>query len=175
MSAPSVKLGDPEAQRIAQNVIQREAHALDEQCWNEWLDLYTESAVFWLPAWVDEHRTTQDVDREMSHIYHRSRLELSERVRRVTSNKSASALPLPRTAHLVGPPLIVRNEAGSLIAKSSAVVNIFHPVSMRHHVTASRYEHRLKLDGRLDAWFIESKKITMINSCMPSVIDFYSI
>lgn len=169
-----VSRGDDSFEAIAQQVILREANAIDTQQWNEWLSLYVEDAVFWLPAWLDEHRITSNIDQEMSHIYHDSRLEMSERVMRITSNKSASALPLPRTMHLIGPPLITKSDGSEITARSNAIVHIYDPRSMKHHVTASRYEHQLRRNDE-GAWLIKSKKIILINDCMPSVIDFYSI
>ena len=34
--------------------LSREAMLLDTGDWDDWLDLYTEDAIFWMPAWRDE-------------------------------------------------------------------------------------------------------------------------
>ena len=53
---------------------------LDRRCWREWLDLYSEDSVFWMPAWLDEDTTTSDPDAELSHIYYKGRHNLEDRV-----------------------------------------------------------------------------------------------
>lgn len=159
---------------VAQNLLLREASALDTQQWDEWLALYTEDAIFWLPAWLDEYQTTSNVDQSMSYMYHESRLELSERVARITSNKSATAMPLPRTMHLVSAPFIAMLDNNEMMARSNSAVHVYDTRAMRHHITASRYEHILKRNAN-ETWQIKSKKIILINDCMPSVIDFYAV
>ena len=42
----------PEISRAeAENLLYREAALLDEGSWDDWLALFTEDAVFWMPAW----------------------------------------------------------------------------------------------------------------------------
>src|SRR6202050_3391122 len=60
-----------------------------------------EDAVYWLPAWRDEYETTTDPQTEVSLIYHHTRLGLEERIARIESRKSITALPLPRTSHQI--------------------------------------------------------------------------
>jgi hypothetical protein len=40
-------------------IVTNKALHLDAQRWDDWLALYTEDAVFWLPAWTDEHRLAE--------------------------------------------------------------------------------------------------------------------
>ena len=76
-------------------LITREAMLLDRRCWREWLDLYSEDSVFWMPAWLDEDTTTSDPDAELSHIYYKGRHNLEDRVWRATSGMSRhDALPI---------------------------------------------------------------------------------
>src|SRR4051812_598312 len=67
----------------ATELIYREGLYLDRQEWELWLQLYREDAVFWVPAWKSEHQQIEDPDREVSLIYHGSRVSLEERVARV--------------------------------------------------------------------------------------------
>lgn len=159
---------------VAQDLLLREADALDTQQWDRWLALYTDDAIFWLPAWLDEHQTTSDVNQTMSYMYHDGRLALSERVARITSKKSATAMPLPRTVHLVSAPLIAALDSNEMTIKSNSIVHVYDTRAMRTHVTACRCEHILRRNK--DAiWLIRSKKVILVNDCMPSVIDFYAV
>lgn len=157
----------------AQRLILQEAELLDTQQWDAWLNLYDDDAIFWLPAWIDEHRLTSNVNTEISHIYHSGVDELRERVVRISANKSQTALPLPRTAHVIGAALIANWSEHEVTAKSNATVHIYDMRSTRHHVLACRYEHIL--DRQEDVWRIKGKKIVLVNDLMPSVIDFYSV
>jgi 3-phenylpropionate/cinnamic acid dioxygenase small subunit len=78
-----------------------EAHCLDSRKWDEWLELYTEDAVFWVPAWKDEEHQTDNPDREVSMMYYGQRARLAERVWRARSGQSIASAPLPRTMHSV--------------------------------------------------------------------------
>ena len=80
----------------------QEARYLDRHQWDAWVAMYREDAVYWLPAWRDEYETITDPQTEVSLIYHNARLGLEERIARIESRKSITALPLPRTLHLIG-------------------------------------------------------------------------
>jgi hypothetical protein len=71
----------------AEELLYREAALLDEGDWDSWLDLYTEDAVFWMPAWRDEENPTADPDRELSLIYYQGRSGLEDRVHRARSRR----------------------------------------------------------------------------------------
>ena len=79
----------------------REARHLDKHEWDAWVAMYREDAVYWLPAWRDEYETTTDPQTEVSLIFHNTRLGLEERIARIESRKSITALPLPRTLHQI--------------------------------------------------------------------------
>ena len=73
----------------------QEARHLDRHEWDAWVAMYREDAVYWLPAWRDEYETTADPQTEVSLIFHSTRLGLEERIARIESRKSITALPLP--------------------------------------------------------------------------------
>ena len=80
----------------------REARLLDARKLGEWLDLYCEDAVFWVPA-VDHGRAPTPPIRkaQLNFIYIVGRAGLEARVFRVESGGSLASNPLPRTRHLV--------------------------------------------------------------------------
>ena len=47
------------------DLLYQEAAYLDERRWIEWLRLYTEDAEFWIPAWYDDDRPTNDPQTEL--------------------------------------------------------------------------------------------------------------
>ena len=154
-------------------LILREARCLDRGQWDEWVSLYDPDAVYWVPAWRDEYDMTQDPQAEVSLIYHDSRIGLEERIARIESRKSITALPLPRTVHQVGGIELRHADDGRIETEATFSVYVYDVRTAREHTRHGRYEHSLKYgDGQ---WLIARKKITLVNDKVPTVLDFYSI
>ena len=163
-----------EAPAIAADILHREAQFLDERRWDDWLALYHERAVFWVPAWKNEDQHTHDPESEISLIYISSRAQLEERVSRILSGKSAASTPLPRTAHAVANILVDPSEAvDRLTVRSIVTTHLFDVHRKEQHVYFSRCEHRLMRSN--GGWCIGRKKIVVLNDCIPTVMDFYTI
>ena len=166
-------MSPPLARAEAEDLLYREALLLDRGDWEAWLELYHEDAVFWMPAWRDETRPTEDPDAELSLIYYRGRRHLEERVWRARSGLSVASSPLPRVVHSVTNVLVTRAEADEADVSASFAVHLHDVRAERSHVFFGRYEHRLRRGGA--AWRIAMKKILLLNDVIPTVVDFYSI
>ncbi|MFE1635567.1 aromatic-ring-hydroxylating dioxygenase subunit beta, partial [Acinetobacter baumannii] len=59
-------------ENIAQ-FLYREARFLDDEQWDDWLECYAPEASFWMPAWDDDDRLTEDPQSEISLIYYPDR------------------------------------------------------------------------------------------------------
>src|SRR5690606_29814829 len=157
-------------------LIYTEALLLDDQRWDEWLALYRDDAVFWIPSWKAEHRTTEDPATEVSFIYIKGREHLQERVRSATGDKSIASMPLPRTVHCISNPLPQRNPDGELAGwrvNSNCTTQLYEPRSATLKNMVCRYEHTIGSDG--DTLRILRKKIILINDRVPTVLDFYCV
>ena len=157
----------------AMEVVAREGHLLDGRSWDAWLALYTEDTVFWVPAWRNESETVSDPDTEVSLIYHDSRMGLEERVYRLRTGKSVTAMPLPRTAHFASNVFVSGAAADAIETHSSWQVMIYQPRSALQYTLAGRYEHRFVRAG--DEWRIAAKKIVLINDRVPTMVDFFCL
>jgi 3-phenylpropionate/cinnamic acid dioxygenase small subunit len=162
------------ARDLASDLLFQEAEALDCQDWAGWLALYREEAEFWMPAWLDEDQHTSDPKTQVSLIYHEMRWELEERVYRLKSRKSVTAMPLPRTVHVIGGLRITESSEYQLQVRSNATVHVYDPRTADHYIAAVKYSHTYsrKADG---PWLIARKHIVLINDRMPSVVDFYTV
>ena len=69
---------DHELKRDVAELIQWEATLLDRRRWDDWIDLFTEDAVYWVPSWADEEKTTSDPETQLNLIYLRDRGGLEE-------------------------------------------------------------------------------------------------
>jgi benzoate/toluate 1,2-dioxygenase subunit beta len=153
----------------AGELLTREALCLDRGQWDDWLALYTEDAVFWMPAWRSESEPTADPDSELSLIYYRGRRNLEDRVWRARSGLSVASAPRPRVVHQVTNVLV---EADNHVAASFST-HLFDKRAERTHIFFGRYEYRLVCTD--DGWKIASKKILLLNDTIPTVVDFYSV
>src|ERR1700754_893268 len=59
-----------DANQIAAATLYREARLLDRGEWADWVAMYREDAVYWVPAWLDEYETTNDPSTPVSLGYH---------------------------------------------------------------------------------------------------------
>jgi 3-phenylpropionate/cinnamic acid dioxygenase small subunit len=162
-----------ETRALARDLIALEAQLLDEQRWPEWLALYCEEAVFWVPTWKDERTLANDPMTELSLIYMDSRARLEERVKRLTSGTSVAAMPVPRTAHVVSRAVVTDHADGTLHAFTGWTSHVYTHKQADSIVYAGRYEHVLRaVDGQLR---IASKKIVLVNDELRSKLDFFYV
>lgn len=164
---------DQAAAAIATELLYRESSALDQREWEQWLDLYTEDAVYWVPAWRNEDEQTSDPNSEVSQIYHDSRTGLEERVMRVKSGKSVTAMPLPRTTHFITNIVVIYSDEATIRVAANYMVQLFQPQRGAHYVNFGDYELRLVKEG--ERWLIAAKTVHLKNDLVPALIDFYTL
>lgn len=157
----------------ASELLLREARYLDRRLWDEWLDLYVDDAIFWVPAWKDEEHQTTDPDREVSMMYYEGRARLAERVWRARSGQSIASTPLPRTMHNVTNIVLERESESVAVLSSNWSVHIYDTKRKSQHVFFGFYEH--ELIHIKEKWLIRRKKITILNDHLPIVMDFNNI
>ena len=165
-------MGTPEY-AIGAELLHREAQLLDDRQWTDWLSLYAEDAQFWIPAWIDEHRLTDDPDRQVSMMYMNSKRQLAERVSRATSRKTVTAMPLPRTMHMIANIQLGPARPDRIELRANGTITSHHPRTATTHVIAARYSYALRLVA--GEWLIASKKAIILNDRLPGMVDFYSI
>jgi 3-phenylpropionate/cinnamic acid dioxygenase small subunit len=165
-------VAEPAPVTAVQEFLNREARLLDAQKWNEWLDLYCEDAVFWVPAVTMDGRPTTDAENSLNFIYIAGRVGLEARAFRVASGGSLASNPLPRTRHLIGNVMIDRDGPDELHAFANAQTVAFCEARGQQILTSS-YEYILrKQDGRLR---IARKKILLLEYVIDGYFDFFTI
>lgn len=152
------------------NLIYREATLLDRREWYDWIDLYTEDAVYWVPSWASEEETTDDPELQLNLIYLRNRGGLEDRVFRIESRDSYASVPLDRTVHLVGN-VLVNGDGDAIEATANCLV---HSYGKKGSLTrGSLYDYALRrVNGELR---ISRKKITFIDDRLEGPIDIYHL
>lgn len=84
-----------ESRAAAKRLLFTEARLLDQERLEEWLELFTDDAAYWIPADNEERDPQTTISWEMN-----DRRRLEERVERLATERAYSQAPTTRTAHL---------------------------------------------------------------------------
>ncbi|MFJ3485286.1 benzoate 1,2-dioxygenase small subunit [Pseudomonas sp. NPDC090202] len=149
----------------------KEARLLDDRQWDEWLECYSAHAVFWMPAWDDDDRLTEDPQRELSLVYYPCRDGLEDRVFRIKTERSSASMPEPRTAHNVSNVEVLSETDGQVEVRFN-----WHTLSHRYKHTDTYFGTSFyQLDVRGEQPLITRKKVVLKNDYIHQVIDIYHI
>ena len=132
-----------------------EARLLDTQRYEEWLQLFTDDATYWLPL-----EQGQKDPHETSSIIHDDRTLLELRVKQARHPRAHARLPLARTVHQIGNVSIVEQTPAELRVASTLTVVEFRNEKQR--VYGALVEHRLRRKG--DTFQIAHKRVDLVNS-----------
>ncbi len=157
----------------AADLLYQEAACLDERRWPDWLALYAEDAEFWVPAWDEEGKPTDDPQAQLSLIYYDSRAGLEDRVWRIESGLSPASRLLVRTCHMITNVRLIEVAKHHLHVSSHWQVQIYQPEKRASLTYFGLYEHVLRLDG--DTLRIAKKKIILFNDVIDSALDIYHV
>ncbi len=139
-----------------------EARLADEARYAEWLGLWTDDGVYWVPATTDP---AVDPERQISHIYdNRNRIET--RVRLLQTGVRYSQEPASLMRRLISNVEVETADDGELVVGSNFILAEL-AVQAKHelHWWAGRTTHRLRrVDGRLRMSF---KKVVLVNAAEP--------
>ena len=137
-----------------------EARLLDTQRYEEWLELFTEDATYWVPL-----EQGQKDPFETSSIIHDDRTLLALRVKQLRHPRAHARLPLARTVHQVGNILVEKDSPEEVVVASTLSVIEFR--SEKQRVYGALVEHRLRRikDGNANGSFrIAHKRVDLVNS-----------
>lgn len=130
----AVDVGAPGA---VEQFLYREARLCDEHRFSEWEALWTDDAVYWVPANGDHTDPTRQVS-----VLFDNRSRIATRVRQLESGKRHAQSPPSRLARLVGNVEVLDDDGHELTAAS--VFTIHESRQRGTTVWAGRYEHVLR-------------------------------
>ena len=81
----------------AEAFLVNEGRLLDSGRFDEWLALFAEDGFYWVPSVPEQPDPFNHIS-----IFYEDKSVLAMRVRRLTHPRAHAALPMPRTAHLIG-------------------------------------------------------------------------
>jgi benzoate/toluate 1,2-dioxygenase beta subunit len=150
----------------------REARYLDDRDWGNWLALYAPNVEFWMPAWDDDDRLTEDPQTEISLMYYPSKQGLEDRIFRIrTDRSSATSLPEPRTLHHISNVEILAQSDDKLEIRFNWTTQNFRYKTTDTHYGVNVYT----LDVSGGQMLISRKKIMLVNDYIHHVIDIYHV
>ncbi len=150
----------------------REARFLDEQKWAQWLDLYSEDAVFWVPATRMDGTYTTDPEHELNYIYIKGRAGLGARIFRLETNGSLASTPPPRTCHLVTGVMIDEASSKEILACAQWQVVSFSETGGQQ-LRSGSYAYVLRREA--DTFRIAQKKIMLLEHVISGYFDVYGV
>ena len=133
-----------------------EARLLDARRFEDWMDLFTEDGVYWVPARPDQ----DDPDLEAS-LFYDDRDLMKTRIDRLNHPLIHIQTPPSRTLHLVSNVVVERADetAGEYVIASSMLMAEYRLDNQRFF--AGQQQHRLIKNG--DAFRISFKRVDIIN------------
>ena len=164
---------DPALKAAVEELLLEEADRLDEQRWRDWLELYEADALYWAPAWDDDHVLIDDPRNEISLIYCGNRERMADRVWRIESGLSSSLFRMPRTRHFVTNIRVREASADSVTATANFQVNTFKHEEKRTDFFFGHYRYRLVRDG--ERLGIREKYIVVCNDIILRQMDIFNI
>lgn len=155
MSAVPKAVPKPALLREVEQFLYREASLLDHRRLEEWLQMYTEDATYWVPLERDQRDPWNT-----SSIIFDDRTLLEIRVRQYRDPRAHARLPAARTVHQVGNVMIMQDTGDEVLVGSSLVLIEYR--KERQRVFGALVEHRLR---RMDGGFrIGAKRVDIVNS-----------
>lgn len=132
-----------------------EARLLDTQRYEEWLELFTADAIYWVPL-----EQGQKDGLETSSIIHDDRTLLELRVKQIRHPRAHARQPVARTVHQVSNIIQLGEANGELRIGSTLTVIEFRNEKQRTY--GALVEHRLRRKN--DTFQIAHKRVDLVNS-----------
>jgi len=154
-------LSDVEYRTVVE-FLYREARLADEARYAEWLALWTDDGVYWVPATTDP---SADPQKHLSHIYD-NRARLDTRVKLLQTGHRYSQEPASLMRRLISNIEVQAAGDDELVAGSNFVLAELAIQAKREmHWWVGRTTHRLRrVDGDLR---MSRKKVVLINAAEP--------
>jgi benzoate/toluate 1,2-dioxygenase subunit beta len=148
--------------RVVADFLYREARLADEARYAEWLALWTDDGVYWVPATTDPGA---DPERHLSHIYD-NRARIETRVKLLQTGVRHSQEPASLMRRLISNIEVEAAGDREVVAGSNFIlVELAVQAGRELHWWAGRTTHRLRrVDGELR---MSRKTVVLVNAAEP--------
>ena len=150
----------PPSDQLLIDFVLREARLLDEQRFEEWLDLFTEDGRYWMPV-----EWGQSDPRLTTSLMYEDKLLLKIRVDRLKGNRTYSQKPKSRSHHLLQVPQIdARNDDEKLYVTWTPMHYVEVRADKQTLFAAWATHHLTLVEGALK---IRLKRVDLVNCDAP--------
>ena len=148
--------------RAVTEFLYMEARLADEARYAEWLALWTDDGVYWVPATTE---AGADPERHLSHIYD-NRARIETRVKLLQTGHRFSQEPASRMRRLISNIEVTAPAAGEWVTESNFMLAELAVQARRElHWWVGRATHRLRrVDGTLR---MSAKTVVLVNAAEP--------
>jgi len=144
-----------------QDFVLHEARLVDEQRFDEWLELFAEDGRYWVPL----AGAAQQEGAAYNSLADEDRLLLSLRVQRLKNPKAHSQHPRSRCQHVLqGPQVVATDDAAGTCELRTPFLYI-ESRGAQQLLLAGSATHRLVRAG--DAWRIRMKRVDLLDAGEP--------
>jgi len=149
---------DRETSDFCKSLILYEARLIDQRRFEEWLDLFSDRAAYWVPADVNGDDPARNVTWELN-----DRRRLEERVERIATGKAYSQLPPTRTVHSYSNIEMIKSSEDEVHVLCNFIISTSR---LDDHKTLSGWNGYI-IKNVLGEWKIELKLVSLFDSDKP--------
>jgi 3-phenylpropionate/cinnamic acid dioxygenase small subunit len=145
-----------DTQHAVEQFLFQQAEILDSRQWDDWLSIFTDDGIYWMPAAAD-----QEVGEGQPNIFWEDQYLMEMRIRRVEHPYAHSQRAGHRTSHVVSNVMIQSEDEGS---GEVTVTSRFHMVEYRledQRFFGGKYTHNLVKSG--DGYRIKLQRVDIAN------------
>lgn len=145
-----------ELQQAVEQFLYYQAEILDERRWEEWLKLFTDDGIYWMPASPE-----QTQGEGVPNIFYEDLFLMEMRAKRLAHPRAHSQRPPSRTSHVVSNVVIehVDGTSGDVSVRSKFYACEYRNDELRHF--AGKYHHQLKKKG--EGYQIQLQRTDLVN------------
>jgi benzoate/toluate 1,2-dioxygenase subunit beta len=145
----------PVDRRQVEDFLYREARLMDSHAYEQWLSLWTDDALYWVPSNDDDF----DPERHVSIVYE-NRAGLEDRIARLKSGAAYAQDPKSRLSRVVSNVEVVEEDENEVTVYST--FNLTALRRRRMDIFAGRSIYKLRRER--DSFKIAYKKVVLINN-----------
>lgn len=149
---------DPVRVREIEEFLFHEARLLDERHFEDWMALFADDGIYWIPATVGQEDPLGEVS-----IAYEDRQLIDVRVRRLRHPENYADQPAARTRRVIGNVWIEAEDGGLPVVRSNFTLVEIQNEEQR--LFAGEYVHRLRRKG--DSFEIAQKRVNLLNCDAP--------
>ncbi len=150
---------DPELREELEAFVYAEAELLDDGRFEEWLDLFADDGVYWVPAVPGQEDPLNTIS-----IFYEDKDIMAIRIRRMSHPANVAQSPFPRTSHVVGR-IRVEGADNGIYDVSSRIQVVEYREGDGQRVFAGKCCHTLRREG--DNLKIVLKRVDLVNCDAP--------